>query len=197
MNCKRVGCALAALFVISSLAVFAQDQKMGTDVVHVAGGVVTKVDSAAKTIAVKTADGTEHVFKYTGKTTMRASKEVAHGAKVGSVDTYMAGKEGTHVVVHYTGEGAEKTAVGVEDFGKDGLKVSKGTVTHVDKAAKTVTVKTEDGTEETFHVAKDAAVDTAHGAVKGSEYVAKEGEHVTVHYSDEAGKKVAHFIRNI
>lgn len=194
---RRNAYALAALSLAFSIAVLAQDQRTGTDVVHVVAGVVSKVDSAAKTVAIKLADGTEQVFKYTAKTTMRASKEVAHGAKVGSVDTYMAGKEGTHVVVHYTGEGAEKTAVGVEDFGKEGLKFSKGTVTHVDSAAKTVTVKTADGTEETFHVAKDAAVDTAHGVVKGSEYTAKEGEHVTVHYTEEAGKKVAHLIRNI
>jgi hypothetical protein len=166
-------------------------------VVHAVGGVVTKVDSAAKTIAVKLADGSERVFRYTGRTTMHVSKEAAHGAKVGSVDSYMAGKEGTHVVVHYTGEGADRTAVGVDDFGKEGLKFSRGTVTHVDQAARMVTVKSEDGTEQTYHVAKDAAIDTEHGVVKGFENTTKEGEHVTVHYTDEAGKKVIHLIRHI
>ncbi len=94
---------------------------------HATEGVITHVDSAAKKIAVKTADGTEEVFKFTGKTAMHAAK----GVKTGAVDTYLAGKEGTHVVVHYTEEGAEKTAVAVDDFGKDTVKVGKGTVTDV------------------------------------------------------------------
>jgi len=160
---------------------------------HATEGVITRVDSAAKKIAVKTVDGTEEVFKFTGKTAMYAAK----GFKTGAVDTYLAGKEGTHVVVHYTGEGAEKTAVAVDDFGKDTVKVGKGTVTGLDKAGHTVTVKTEDGSEETYHIAKDAAVDTEHGAVKGSEYTAKKGEKVSVHYTEEAGKKVAHFIKHL
>ena len=188
---------LATLFVSVSVAAHAQDRPTGGDVVHAVGGVVTKVDSTAKTIAVKLADGTEQVFKYTAKTTVHASENVAHGAKVGSADTYMAGKEGTHVVVHYAGEGTDKTAVAVDDFGKDGLKFSQGTVTHVDKAARAITIKSEDGTEATYHVAKDATIDTEHGVVKGSELAAKDGEKVTVHYSEDAGKKLVHLIRHI
>jgi hypothetical protein len=160
---------------------------------HATEGVITRVDSTAKKIAVKTADGTEEVFKFTGTTAMHAAK----GVRTGAVDTYLAGKEGTHVVVHYTGEGADKTAVAVDDFGKDTMKVGKGTVTDLDKAGHTVTVKTEAGSEETYHIAKDAAVDTEHGAVKGTEYTAKKGEKVSVHYTEEAGKKVAHFIKHL
>lgn len=167
------------------------------DVVHAVEGAVTHVDSAAKTIAIKSADGTEHVFKFTGHTTIDASHAVAKGAKTGAVDTYLKGKEGTHVIVHYTGEGAQKTATGVRDFGKDGLKVGEGTVTHVDKAGRFVVVKTADGTEGTYRVARDASVDTGHGVVKGSEYTAKEGEKVTVGYSESAGRKVAHFIKKL
>jgi hypothetical protein len=163
------------------------------DVAHALSGTVTKVDSGAKTIAVKTEEGTEETLKFTGKTLVHAGKDV----KTGAVDTYFAGKEGTHVIVHYTGEGADKVAVGVQDLGKDTVKVSKGTVTHVDKAAHTITVKTADGAEDTYHVAKDASVDTEHGVVKGTEYTAKEGEKVTVHYTEDAGKKIARFVKHI
>ena len=38
-------------------------------------------------------------------------------------------------------------------------------------------------------IAKDAAVDTEHGVVKGTAYTAKKGEKVSVHYTEEAGKK--------
>ncbi len=160
---------------------------------HAAEGTISKVDKAAKTITIKTADGAEEIFKFTGRTAVHAAK----GIKAGAVDSYLAGKEGTHVVVHYTGEGADKTAVALDDLGKNTVKVSKGTVTGVDKAGHTLTVKTEDGSEHTYRVAKDAAVDSEHGVVKGTEYTAKKGEKVSVHYTEEAGEKVAHFIKHL
>jgi len=197
MNARTFCSFLSALVVFTFATAIAQDVSKGGDVVHAVSGTVTKVDSGAKTITLKTADGGEHVFKYTEKTTVHAAQKGAEGVKTGAVDTYMAGKEGTHAIVHYTGEGADETAVHVEDFGKSSLKVGEGTVTDVDKATRTVTIKAADGTETTFHVAKDATIDTAHGVTKGSELIAKKGEKATVHYTDEAGKKVVHLFRSI
>jgi hypothetical protein len=168
---------LTILTMITALPVLALE--------HATEGVLTRVDSGAKEIAVKTADGTEEVFR------------TAKAVKTGAVDTYLTGKEGTRVVVHYTGEGADKTAIGIDDFGKDTMKVSKGAIAGVDKVAHTVSVKTEDGSEETYQIAKDAAVDTEHGVVTGTEYTAKTGEKVSVHYTEEAGKKIAHFIKHM
>jgi hypothetical protein len=193
-------CKLASvtfLFLIAASSAIAQDVGKGGDVVHAMAGVITKLDSAAKTITLKTVDGTEHVFKYTAKTSVHAAQEGEKAAKTGTVDTYMAGKEGTHAVIHYTGEGADETAVHVEDLGHDSLQVGHGTVTGVDKAARTVTIKAEDGTESTYHVAKDATIDAEHGVTKGSELIAKKGEKVTVHYTDEAGKKVVHLFKHM
>jgi hypothetical protein len=86
--------------------------------------------------------------------------------------------------------------MGVDDLGKDSQKMAKGTVTKVDKAAHTMTIKTEDGSEQTYSFAKDAAADSGKGIVKGWDYTAgkaKEGDKVVVHYTESAGKKVVHF----
>src|SRR5882724_4710844 len=77
---------------------------------NVITGTRDKVDSGAKTVAVKTADGTVETVKFTEKTTVQGLKDAAKGAD-------LAGKEGGHVIVHATGEGAEKTAHSVEWFG--------------------------------------------------------------------------------
>jgi hypothetical protein len=191
----RLSKVAKVLFVLVTAA-FCTQFMMAEDVMHAVEGAVTKIDVSAKTIAIKAADGTEHVFKYTEKTTVRGVKAGAHEAKTGAVEAYMKGKEGTDVVVHYTGEGAEKSAVAIRDMGKDTVKVAHGTVTKVDKAGHTVTVKTEDGSEETYHLAKDATVEGEHGIMKGADY-AKEGEKVSVHYTEDAGKKVAHFLRHL
>jgi hypothetical protein len=60
-----------------------------------------------------------------------------------------------------------------------------GTVSEVDRGGKKLVVKTADGTEQTFKLADHAAVETG----KGTEKAAK----VTVYYTEDAGKKVAHF----
>lgn len=169
----------------------------GQDVVHAVAGAVTKVDKVAKTIVVKTTDGTEEVFNYSEHTAVRDSREVAHTAKMGVVDTYFATKQGTRVVVRYTGKGAEKTATLVEDFGKDTLKAGRGTVTHVDRAAQTVTVKTDDGAEATYKLGAEGVVETDHGVVKASRYLAKEGDKVVVHYTEDAGEKVVRFFKKL
>jgi hypothetical protein len=99
--------------------------------------------------------------------------------------------------VRYTEKGADKTAGSVDDFGKDTMKVSEGTTTKVDKAAHTVSIKTADGAETTYNWGKDATIDTGHGVVKSSQYAAKEGDKVVVHYTEDAGKKVVHFFKGI
>jgi len=187
---------LSKLFVLAVALAFCAAGLRAQHVTHAISGALTKVDAGAKTIAVKTADGSEEVFKYTDKTMVRDAKAGEDAAKTVAVETYMAGKEGTHVVVRYVGKGTEKTAIGIKDFGKDTLKVSKGTVTKVDHAAHTIAVKTEDGTEVTYRLTKDAVVDTERGVVEGAKFTAKEGDHVVVHYSEDAEHKVVHFLKH-
>jgi hypothetical protein len=99
------------------------------DVVHGLSGIVKSVDKGTRTFVVKTADGTEHTFKWTDKTVVKGTKDtgkdidkgtVDTGKDIdkGSVDTYMGAKKGAKVTVRYTEKGSEKTAVGVKDAGK-------------------------------------------------------------------------------
>jgi hypothetical protein len=107
------GALLATLLAITSMFVgsaVAQD-----DVVHIMSGVVKHVDKGTKTVVIKAADGTEHTFKYTEKTTVEGTKDAGKGVEKGSTDAYLAGKKGAKVTVKYTEKGADKTAVGVKD----------------------------------------------------------------------------------
>jgi len=144
-------------------------------------GTVTKMDRAAKTAAVKTADGTEHVVHFVGRTAVHGAEKTAAGAD----DVFHGVKEGSEVVVHYTAKGAEVTAEEVDHVGEDGLHVTEGTVSHLDRGTKVVVVKTKDGTEETFRMTDRAAKDIGKGAEKSGK--------VTVYYTEEGGRKVAHF----
>ena len=156
---------------------------------NVVSGTLDKVDSGGKTIAVKTADGTVETVKFTDKTTVHGLKDAAKG-------TDLAGKEGGHVVVHTTGEGADKTANSVEWFGDKTVHTTEGTIEDVGAGSKTVAVKTADGAKETFVVADHATVDTGKGVTRYSVAGAKKGEHVTVYYTEDAGKKIAHVFKH-
>ena len=172
--------AIACYLAISAIA-------KATDVIT---GIIDKVDSAAKTIAVKTADGTVQTVKFTGRTTVHGLKDAGKGAD-------LAGKEGAHIIVHTTGEGADKTAHSVEWLGDKTVHTTEGTVDDVGTGSKTVAVKTADGTKETFDIAEHATVNTGKGVARYSAQGAKKGEHVTVYYTEEAGKKVAHVFKHL
>jgi hypothetical protein len=150
-------------------------------------GEILKLDAAAKTVVVKTADGTKHTFRFPERTAVHGGRD----AEAGSKDTFRGLKEGSQVAVHYTAKGTEETAEEIDSIGKDGLKAADVTVVHLDRGAKTLAVKTADGTEETFRVTEKAATATGEEIEKGAEKSIKG----TVYYTDEAGHKVAHFFK--
>jgi len=184
---KSILRASLALLLLSAFGWAAQD------VVSAVHGTVTKVDSATKTIVVKTKDGTEHTIKFVGKTAVHGVDAGAKATDAGAKDIFHGLKEGTEVVAHYTEKGTEKTAVEVDNVGKDGIKSVDGTITHIDRGTKTVAVKTADGTEETFKLSGHAADDAGKDIEKGTEKTTK----VTVYYTEEAGKKTAHFFEKL
>lgn len=148
------------------------------DVVTAVKGTVTKVDKATKTITVKSADGTEHAIKVGGKATVHGTDEGIDGLKEGSV-----------VVAHVTAKGADKTAVEIDKVGKEGMKTTEGTITKIDRGAKTISIKTADGTEKAFEMTGSAAKDSGKAIADSS----AKGAKVTVHYTEKAGKSIAHF----
>lgn len=184
----------------------------GQAVEHAVVGTIQKVDAAGKTIVIRTADGTEETLKLTERTVVRGAEAVGRAAEAlgraagtagreaarGVGAAALAGKEGTEAIVHYTGEGADKAATLVEHVGKDALQVAEGTVVRIGEGGKTVVVKTAAGTEETFDLAEEAAVDTERGVQKGADAAARElteGARVTVHYTEAGGRKVAHLFK--
>lgn len=149
------------------------------DLVSIIHGTVKKVDKDTKTLVVRTADGTEHTIKVADQATVHGTEQGFDGLK-----------EGSEVVVRYSEKGADKTADDLGKVSKDGMKVTKGTITKIDKGTKTMVVKSADGTEKTFEYTDDAAKDLGKAVGSGSEKGAK----VTVYYADQSGKKIAHFL---
>ena len=107
------GSLMVCLFAFVALAAW-QVAFAGEDVVHMVSGIVKHVDKDAKTMVVKSEDGTEHTVKWTEKTSWESTKEAGKDIK-----------EGSKVSVKYTEKAGEKTAVGVKDVSKDAAKAVK------------------------------------------------------------------------
>jgi Cu/Ag efflux protein CusF len=157
---------------------------------HALVGELEKVDTDAKKITVRAADGTEHAVSYGGRT-------VVHGLEGTGKTADLAGKEGSRVVVHYTGEAGRETTDHIDVFGHDALKTTEGTLTHVDKAGRTVAVKTADEAEETFDLGRDTAIGAKDGLVDVAHFTGKEGDHVIVYHTEEAGHKVVRLLKHL
>ena len=176
----RGAAAAAAVCALAGASLLAADSA-----VKALEGTVKSVDSKAHTVTIRAEDGTDHVFHLVKRTTLHDAKVTDRGADAAGRDL----QQDSHVVVHYTERGTRDTAEEIDRTGEGGLKSSEGVITRFDRSAKTMTVKAEDGTEQTYRMSGHAAEDA--GRETGD--ATKKSAHVVVYYTEEAGHKVAHF----
>lgn len=172
--------------LVCSLATFVSAVE---NVVTATRGTVSKIDRTAKTIAVKTADGTEHVFHWAKDTTV-------HGlnfADMAANDSWHGLKEGSEVVTHSTKRGAVDTVVEVDKVGDSGLKRTEGTIKQIDRKGRRLVVESTDGTEHTLILTKHAATDSGKDVANGAE----KGTKVALYSTEDAGKTVVHFFEKL
>ena len=84
---------------------------VGHESMKAVDGTVTRVDHGGRTVAVKTADGTEHAFDLGKRATIDSKNGVVAAGK-------FVGKEGDHVVVYHTEEGGKKVVHLVKHVGE-------------------------------------------------------------------------------
>jgi hypothetical protein len=142
-------------------------------------GTVDKTDAGVNTMLVKASDGIRHLFHVTRQT-------VVHGTEAAFDEL----RPGSRVVVQYTIEKGEKTAVEVDRIAGDGVREMEGVVARVDRGAKQLWIQLADGSRETLQLSERAAkhagrdIDRAAGSTK-----------VIVYYTEENGGKVAHYFK--
>jgi hypothetical protein len=149
-------------------------------------GQMKKFYQAANTVIVVTIDGVEHVYHFT-------KDLVVHGGKGTGADALAGLQEGTTVVVHYTAAGQEASATEIDRVGGEGLRITEGMVTYVDRRRKQITIRFGNGKTETFRLTDRAAAEM--GPELDQAQVA--GAKIVVYYTDEGGQSVAHFFKRV
>ncbi len=174
------------LFAATLLMSLTGTASAADDVVSAVAGTIKHVDAESKVVVVETDKGIKHTFHYSEKVTIHGAQDVAR-----TPDEALKGlKDGTRVAIHYTVSGSRETAHEVDLLGDRCLMATKGTVTEIDRGSKVVAIKTADGTKETFHLTERASIDSGKDVAKGTDKATT----VTVYYTEDAGKKIAHFL---
>lgn len=178
-------CVAAVLFgALTSMpaAARAQDRPPLTEPIALEG-VMKQFYKGAQTVIVTTADGVEHVFRFT-------KDLIVHGGKKPGVDALEGLREGTTVVIHEgrTDQGA--TADEIDVLGDEGLKIGEGIVTDINRRKQEITIRYDNGSTETLQM-------TPRAADESTGNLAPDGENsrVVVYYSDEEGRKIAHYFK--
>jgi hypothetical protein len=74
---------------------------IGKDGLKATEGTVTRIDRGTKTLAVKTADGTEETFRLTDSAAKDAGKDIAEGTEKSAKVTVYYTEEAGHHVAHF------------------------------------------------------------------------------------------------
>ena len=147
-------------------------------------GTMKQFYKATNVVIVTTMDGMEHIYHFT-------KDLIVHGGKKPGVDALEGLREGTTVVIHETQHGAQASAVEIDLLGDEGLKITEGIVTNIDRGKKEITIRYNNGTTETLKMTTLAAAESGANIDAASGKATK----IIVYYSDEAGHKVAHYFK--
>jgi hypothetical protein len=146
-------------------------------------GTMTKFYKGVNTLVVTTVDGMQHVYRFTKGLVVHGGSGSGSG-----VDALESVHEGTTVVVHYRIEGGERSIDELDRVADEGLRILEGSVIKLDRRRQEVTLKYGNGTTETLRL-------TDRAAVEASEGLSHDSTPVVIYYSDESGRKVAHFVK--
>ena len=162
------------------------------EVVHALVGTVSVIDATAKTITVKTEDGSEGLFKdSTGsKIAIDFNKDLR--AQTTAADAFT--KTGTKVIVYYFGDSDVRTAVSLQNLGTGPFTKSSGTVVKFDRHKHLLTIKSGSGANETFQIGPKTIAETSSGAVEGEQFEPRKGDQVRVTASPDGAGQTALFI---
>jgi hypothetical protein len=148
-------------------------------------GTVQQTYDGAHTVIVKTVEGLGHLFHLTERT-------VVHDGKALDDDVLGRIQQGSSVVVEYAADGTDEIADEVDEVDADGLKTIEGVITHIDRRAKTLSIRFADGSRQTLRLTERAA-----DGATDSDGAAADTTKVVVYVGDEGGQPVAHYFKRI
>jgi hypothetical protein len=174
--------ALACGVLLVSVPAFPQDRPPLKEPIALEG-TMKAFYRGANIVVVTTMDGVEHVYHFT-------KNLIVHGGKTPGADALDELSEGTPIVIHRKLDGEQASADEIDLLGDEGLKVTEGRVTHVDRRKKEITIRYANGKTETLQLTARAAAESVASVDESNEGWTD----IVIYYADEHGHKVAHYV---
>ena len=131
-------------------------------------------------LSMRTTDGTTQLFRL-------LEKIFVHG--VDPNDELIGLRPGTLVVIHYSGSGASATVQEVDRIDGNGLTITEGVVTSINRDRGEIKVRFDNKTTETFKLTNRAAKNVARDLNKADH------PRVIVYYTNNRGVKEVHYFK--
>jgi len=187
LNKSLCACVLAVSPFASALPAVSQE------IVHALTGTVSAVNEADKTITLFQDNGSKSVFKVLTS----SGTWIAFDKRVAGETTAAKGfqTQGAYVILFYFGNEDNQTAVAVKSLGAGPFSSTSGEVTKWNGHGHTLSLKGEDGNEQSFKIGPQTVAETYQGAVGGLKFDANKGDHVRLVSTTENGTPTVLFIR--
>jgi len=179
----RAAILAVCLVLIPSMSVHAQSRPPLQEPLALEG-TTKRFYKAANVVLVTMTDGVEHVYHF-------IKDLIVYGGKKPGVDALEGLREGTMIAIHRTTSGPEASVAEIDLVGDERLKITEGAVININRRKQEITIEYADETTETFKMTPRAVPENETGLEHSDSTVA----HIVVYYSDEPGRKVAHYVR--
>ena len=186
---------LVCIGVLAGLTSFVSLAAAAQEMVHALAGTVSSIDATAKTITVKTDDGSEGLFNdMTDSTTpIEFHPNIRRDATAASEFK----SSGVRVIVYYFGYGSIRTAVALRSLGTGPFTLASGTVVNFSNGGRTLSIKDNSGVIKTFNISSDLVVETTTGAGVKTKFQPVTGDPVRVTATMVNGSATALFINTL
>jgi hypothetical protein len=142
-------------------------------------GTIDAVSPVTGSLSVKTTDGVTQFFRL-------MEKVFVHG-HAGTDDELSGLKPGTMVALHYSGTGQSATVQEIDRLDGDGLKITEGRVTSIDRHRGEIKVRLDDNRTETLKLSNRVSRNVGRGTTANTR--------VIVYYTDKNGVKEVHYFK--
>ena len=142
-------------------------------------GTIDVWSPGTQSLSVKTTDGTTQFF--------RLLEKVFVYGKAGADDELKGLSPGTKVAVHYSGAGQSATVQEIDRLDADGLEVTEGRVSSIDRGRGEIKVRRDDGRTETLKLSNRVSRNVGRDTTPNTR--------VIIYYTNNKGVREVHYFK--
>ena len=180
---------VAIIFLLSFSIVYASDSSTVEKAVAV---TILKANIPGRTVLVRNLNGTQETIPFVSGVSVTSIAEAAMNQR-------LSGGMGYQFLIVWSFKSAQKMITAFHYTGKDAWKTMRGSLQKINTANRTVLLKSVDGSDLTFHVGQNCAMNTKTGVKMFKTWPPLEtweATEVVAYYMDVNQGKIVHLLES-